>query len=169
MIVIVFGLPGSGKTYFAERVAHMLHAAYISSDEIRRELFKQSSSYAENEKALVYEEMMKRMLKTATYKEVVLDATFSDIEIRQKFINEAKKNSRVCIIEIYADEDLIKQRLLLPRKNSDANFEVYKKIKSKWRLPKNEHLILRSTNSNITEMLDKASDYFFQNEPGKYK
>lgn len=169
MIVIVFGLPGSGKTYFAERVAHMLHAAYISSDEIRRELFKQSSSYAENEKALVYEEMMKRMLKTATYKEVVLDATFSDIEIRQKFIDEAKKISRVCIIEIYADEDLIKQRLLLPRKNSDANFEVYKKIKSNWRLPKNEHLILRSTNSNITEMLDKASDYFFQNEPGKYK
>ena len=32
MIIIVLGLPGSGKTYFASRFAKLIHADYINSD-----------------------------------------------------------------------------------------------------------------------------------------
>ncbi|SFP80598.1 hypothetical protein SAMN05444277_10244 [Parafilimonas terrae] len=34
MIVIIAGLPGSGKSYFAGRIAQMLSVAYINNDKI---------------------------------------------------------------------------------------------------------------------------------------
>ena len=39
MIVIVFGLPGSGKSYFASHLASMINADYINSDKVRRTMF----------------------------------------------------------------------------------------------------------------------------------
>jgi predicted kinase len=39
MTVIVFGLPGSGKSYFATRLAELLNASYISSDQLRMQLY----------------------------------------------------------------------------------------------------------------------------------
>ena len=38
MVVIVFGLPGSGKSYFASRLAGIISADYINSDRVRREI-----------------------------------------------------------------------------------------------------------------------------------
>jgi len=35
MIIIVFGLPGSGKSYFASKLAERINARYINSDVIR--------------------------------------------------------------------------------------------------------------------------------------
>src|SRR5690349_5548442 len=101
MIVIIFGLPGSGKSYFAQRLAQILHAKYINSDTVRKELFI-TPSYSADEKKLVYNEIKKRMMKEAFQKEIVIDATFSNIETRQDFIQTAKKFSTVFIIEIYA-------------------------------------------------------------------
>jgi predicted kinase len=62
MIVIVTGLPGSGKSYFASRLASMLDADYINSDRIRKNLFTQRT-YSEEEKLKVYEEMLLQMRK----------------------------------------------------------------------------------------------------------
>jgi predicted kinase len=59
MIVIVFGLPGSGKSFFASRLAKMINADYINSDMIRKEMFA-SSTYSEKEKAAVYNVMIEK-------------------------------------------------------------------------------------------------------------
>ncbi|HEX5153371.1 MAG TPA: AAA family ATPase [Parafilimonas sp.] len=160
MIIIVCGLPGSGKSYFAQRLSQMLHAAYISSDAVRKELFR-NPSYSDEEKRKVYDEMMKRISDAEYYKEVAVDATFSDVETRRNFIREAKKIAPVFIVEIVADEDLIKQRLAVPRQDSNADFAVYKKMKSTWPLFTEPHLVLHSTNDNIADMLDETTDYLF--------
>ena len=52
MIVIVMGLPGSGKSYFASRLAAAIHATYISSDKVRKILIARRT-YLEKEKELV--------------------------------------------------------------------------------------------------------------------
>ncbi len=60
VIVIVFGLPGSGKSYFASRLAEMLKAEYINSDIVRKQLLTQKT-YSEKEKLSVYDSMLEKM------------------------------------------------------------------------------------------------------------
>lgn len=159
MIVIVFGLPGSGKSYFARRLSGLIKGAYINSDKVRQEMLQQKT-YTEEEKLLVYNQMMKVTNSIAKQNTiVVLDATFYKDDIRSNFIYEAEKANRIVFIEVVADENIIRERLKTPRPESDADFEVYKKIKAQWEPMKQPHLVLESTNDNIEEMLGKASDY----------
>ena len=162
MVVIVTGLPGSGKSYFAIRAAQMLNAKYISSDKLRKEMFAKPT-YSSAEKLWVYNEMMRRTTEALEQrKDIVLDATFYSNDLRQKFMNETKNISEAYVIEVYAQEDLVKERLSLPREESDADFKVYTTVKKEWEPYNEEHLVLRSTNHNITEMLERTANYLFE-------
>jgi predicted kinase len=160
MIIIVFGLPGSGKSYFASHLAELINAAYINSDIVRKKMFDKRT-YSIEERLLVYNEMLRQMREAAkkhTY--VVLDATFYKDDIREKFVKEAKDIYDVIFIEVRAEEYVVKKRLEKARKESEADFEVYKKIKTEWEPLSEEHLILQSTDNNIQDMLEKTSAYF---------
>ena len=75
------------------------------------------------------------------------------------FVDEMKGKGGIFFIEIQADENTTRERLKKPRPDSEANFEVYKLI-SKQNEPLEEpHLILKSTDDNIDEMLRKSSEY----------
>lgn len=165
MIIIVFGLPGSGKSYFSNRLARHLDAYYISSDILRKRIIR-NPSYSEQEKILVYEDMQEAMFDHLhTRKHLVLDGTFYKAAIRNSFINEAEKlNKDILFIEVAADEALIKKRLQSARNDSDANFDTYKKIKHEFEPFEKEHLVLKSTNSNIEQMLARAVTYIYANE-----
>lgn len=159
MVVIVFGLPGSGKSYFARRLAELINADYINSDVVRQELLNKKT-YSEQEKLFVYNEMVNRMkARMKQNRNVIIDATFYKHDIRKLFTREAKIKNEVAFIEVVADEAVISERLKTPRAESDADFEVYKKIKEQWQPLQQPHLVLQSTNDNIGEMLHKASDY----------
>ena len=159
MIVIVFGLPGSGKSYFASRLAKMINAGYINSDRLRKEMFK-DRTYSEQEKAAVYKAMLEKMKEAMNQdKNLVLDATFHKNETRKLFIREAERKDGIFFIEIKADENIIRERLKEERSYSEADFEVYKFIRQHYEPLKERHLILESTNENIDSMLQKAADY----------
>lgn len=165
MVIIVFGLPGSGKSYFASRLAGMMQAVHINSDRLRKEMFHQRS-YTDREKAVVYNEMLKKAKEAiGQNKNVVLDATFHRNEKRELFEEEIKGEARVFFIEIAADEAMIMQRLKRERTDSEANFEVYKKILRQWEPLHASHLILESTNTNVDAMLQKAAQYL-RNDKG---
>ncbi len=155
--MIVMGLPGSGKSYFAEKLAGKMEAEYISSDRVREELFEKRT-YSKAEKARVYEEMLKRTeLAISHNKPVVLDATFYEEETRDMFLKNL--GIQTFIIEIRASESLIKERLKKNRLYSEADFEVYQMIRNKWIEVKQPHLVLESTDDNIDDMLNKALEY----------
>jgi len=159
VVTIVTGLPGSGKSYFASRLADLLGAAYIKSDEVRKQLLSKKT-YSEKEKLSVYDVMLEKMKKLLIEKkDIVLDATFYKQAIRSKFLEAVKGKENSYLIEVKASVPLTRERLKIQRPDSDADFEVYKKIKKQWEPLKEEHLIIRSTNDNIREMLQKASDY----------
>lgn len=159
IVVIVFGLPGSGKSYFAERLAERMNAAYLSSDRIRNKIL-QNKTYSDVEKQLVYKEMLTRMNAGIDQnKNVLLDATFYRKDIRQLFTQEAQRRSLAFFIEVCADASVIRSRTEKKRPESDADMEVYKKIKNEWQPLPFPHLILQSTNNNIEEMLQKATDH----------
>lgn len=159
MIVIVFGLPGSGKSYFASRLAKMIHADYVNSDKVRKEIFEKRI-YSDQEKKAIYHEMLKKMKEAVMQKkDLVLDATFHKKDIREMFVAAMKGKEEISFIEIQADEKIIKERLKKPRLYSEADFEVYKLIKQQNEPIDEAHLILKSTDENIDEMLQKASEY----------
>ncbi|MGZ8557438.1 MAG: AAA family ATPase [Chitinophagaceae bacterium] len=95
MIVIVFGLPGSGKSYFASRLAKMINAGYVNSDRLRKEMFK-NRTYSSQEKAAVYNVMLEKMKEAMNQNmNIVLDATFHKNETRKPFLQEMKGKNKV--------------------------------------------------------------------------
>jgi len=159
MIIIVFGLPGSGKSYFASRLAKVVNAGYVNSDRVRKENFEKRE-YSDQGKKAVYDKMLEQMKDSVKQKKnLILDATFHKKNIRKMFVEEMKGKGGVFFIEIQADEHIARERLKSPRPYSEADFEIYKLI-SKQNEPLEEpHLILKSTDDNIDEMLRKASEY----------
>lgn len=158
MIVIVFGLPGSGKTFFAKALAKTIKATYINSDTIR-ETFPDPNRYSRQDKNIVYDMMLKKML-TAMHegKTVVLDATFYKNDFRRRFSTYAREQDMLHFIEVVADESVIKHRLS-QRQDSHADFKVYRLVKSEWDPVEFPHLTIQSTDQNIDQMISQATEY----------
>ncbi len=159
MIIIVMGLPGSGKSYFAEHLARAIDAYYVNSDRVRKRM-NSPRTYSTKEKLTVYNEMIKQMqLAVQQKKDIVLDGTFYRHSIRKMFMQKARRAGGIVFIEVRATESLIQERLQQKREDSEADSKVYHIIKAQWEPLAESHLILQSTNENITGMLHAAIDY----------
>lgn len=160
MIILVSGLPGSGKSYFAERLAGRISAEYLNSDRVRIELHA-SGKYSVEDKLVVYKEMLLRTMKAFDdgY-DVVVDATFYHHTMREMFLRLADGYKQMLLlIEVVADEALIRERLSRPRKYSEADYQVYEKIRDDFEGITMPHLVLESTDDNLDEMLNRAITY----------
>jgi predicted kinase len=160
MIVLIAGLPGSGKSYFAVKLSAKLGAMYISSDKVRKGL-DALGKYSFKNKMEVYFEMVKMANRLLLdQKTVVVDATFYLNSMRTLFYKLAKThNSEICLVYINANEALIKERLSKPRQDSEADFKVYEQIRDQFQPINTTHLKLESTNDNVTSMVDKALEF----------
>lgn len=160
MIILVAGLPGSGKSYFAERLADKLEAAYINSDRVRLAL-QATGKYSFDDKLLVYKEMLLQATQAIDQKrDVVVDATFYLHTMREMFFRlAAGYNLDVRIIEVVADEGLIRQRLQKQRKYSEADFTVYEIVRDAFEKITIPHLTLQSADNNVEDLLNQAESY----------
>jgi len=160
MNIAIFGLPGSGKTYFAKQFALKINALHLSSDAVRKDML-QMGHYEEQAKSTVYEAMLQLMEKANKKQQnVVLDATFNKRHIRNLFIEKSRElHHQLYFIEIKADESVIRERLRHQRPDSEADFVVYLKIKEEFEQIEEDHLVLNSDKESLNEMLYKAVVY----------
>jgi len=160
MIIIVFGLPGSGKTYFSEKLAEKIGAKHISSDIIRKQLVP-SPTYSNDEKLLIYKKMFDIMYDYVDRREhLILDGTFYKAWIRDNFIEQINLlNKDIKFIEIKADKATVRERLSHQRKESDADYDIHCLIEQEFEPYIKEHLVLHSTNDNIDDLLERAVSY----------
>jgi predicted kinase len=160
MLILVVGLPGTGKTTFAEKLAKEINGIHINSDKIRIEIGKQGE-YDSTSKAAVYkalQEKAEEILKQQ--KHIVVDATLYKNILREPFTELAVQyKTPIMWIELKADEKVVRDRVEVKRKYSEANFEVYQKIKAAYEPLGIDHLVLWSDRLEITEMIKKAKDY----------
>ena len=125
MILVVFGLPGAGKTTLAKAVAQRLGWKHLNTDIIRNEFIKEKT-YSDEEKQKVYDLLFEQAGKYAE-KGVVLDGTFYMKELREKI----KDKGEVFFIKCTAPEEIVRKRMEERglSTQSDADFLVYLKIK----------------------------------------
>lgn len=160
MLIIVTGLPGAGKTTFAEALAGAIQARHFNSDKVRDALGKRGQ-YDEATKEAIYMEMEKLTQAALSRKEsVVLDATFYKESLRLPYVLLAGEcNAHLFWIEVKASEASIRRRVEEKRRYSEADFEVYLQIKRIWEPMQPGRLVLWSDELSTEEMVGKAKDY----------
>lgn len=154
------GLPGSGKSFLAERLASVLSANYISSDRERNRMGKRDH-YSPEDKLRVYRHLV-RLAETAFIKDntVIVDATFHLQEMRELFSNlAAEEGAAIFYLYITADDELIRERLQKPRTESQADFSVYQLIKEEFEPFAMKVIVLESKKDNIAFLLEKALNF----------
>jgi len=163
MIIVVFGLPGTGKSYFSKHFAEKLNAEYVNTDEIRYNMNKMGE-YDNETKQLIYNQLMKEVKKRLQFaSNVIVDGTFHERSKRNQIKTQARKlNQRTVFIELKSNDSLAKKRLKKKREFSEADYKVYQQIKSKFEPLQKPHLELLSNNRNVNELVDKAKNFIYE-------
>lgn len=160
MIIMVMGLPGSGKTYFARHLSERLGILYLGSDQTRKEITAMGK-YSVRDKQNVYDEMRSRAEQHLQLGEpVILDATFYKEGLRLPFEILAK-NKGIPLVKLWVEApvEVIKERVSSQREDSDADFAVYEKLAADFEPPSAPYLKLISTQDNLYSMLTEAVQY----------
>jgi hypothetical protein len=147
MLVLVCGLPGSGKSTVAAAVNERLSGELLRTDEIRKALFDKPD-YTKEEKEFVYDQIEKLVeIWLMRGKSVVIDGTFYRKALRKRFIDISKGlKVPIKIVECVCGENVVEKRMGCRRGDpSDADFCVYKKVKSQWEPIKEKHITVDTT------------------------
>jgi aminoglycoside phosphotransferase family enzyme/predicted kinase len=145
-LVLVGGLPGTGKSTFARSLSEPGNLTLIRSDLVRKELAGISPSsrissewnqgiYTPSWTERTYEECLNRAEEILFQgKRVVVDATFREDANRRKFLELA---SRLAVPAVFflcqADPEVVQSRLRRRQGDaSDANWSTYQKAADEW-------------------------------------
>ncbi len=157
---MVYGLPGTGKTFFARHLKEESGACHLNTDIIRAESDKKGR-YDEKSKQEVYDSLFhltEEKLKNGH--NVIVDGTFHKQERRERIKDIARKTGHpVFFIEIKASDDTVKNRIRPGREVSEADFQVYLKIKEEFEEVSENNLVLWSDRENIETMIKRAREY----------
>jgi predicted kinase len=159
---MVFGLPGTGKTFFSEHLAKKLNAVHLNTDIVREKLnFK--GDYSGKTKQQVYNELFKHAQKE--FKKganVIVDGTFH-LNRRRRQLEELTKEEgrKIHFIEIKASEKTARKRLKKSRKHSEADFDVYEKIKNEFEPLNQDCLIIWTDTEDMEVLINKAEKYIY--------
>jgi aminoglycoside phosphotransferase family enzyme/predicted kinase len=131
MVIIMSGLPGTGKTSVAEDLAGYLGAERLATDELRRKI-DQHPDYSKKHKRSVYAALMKEAEKRLEKgKSVILDGTFFKRDMRRRAEELAGEHGKISIlIEVVCPEEIVRKRIedrcQAGTDASEADYKVFK-------------------------------------------
>lgn len=161
VLIVVSGLPGTGKTFFSERLADLFPCAILETDFLRRLLFGRPA-YTAQESARLFDachRLIEDLLSQGI--PVILDATNLVESHRMRLYNIADRaDAKIVLVRVEAPVETVRQRLLARASvadgeaHSDADWSVYKKMRPSAEPIGRAHYAV-DTSRDITPVLDK--------------
>lgn len=154
MIILVTGLPGTGKTSLAKDLSLLIEASLLSSDQVRKELLD-TPTYSDEEKELVYRVLFllaKYIHRTG--KNCVIDASFFKEKLRQKAISVLNSDAnKFRIVECSCPDDVAIKRIKSRKSGySDADESVFYKIKEEYEPISEKHVTIDTSQASPAEL-----------------
>lgn len=143
-LILVSGLPGTGKSTLSRSLARRGNFEVIRSDVVRKEIFAEEASqqtnllYTSERTQRIYDECLERARRLLQKgKRVIVDATFQREQDRQNFLQLAIDcGTRTAWFECAASPEITKQRIEARHGDaSDADWSVYQLVRSRWQPP----------------------------------
>jgi hypothetical protein len=159
-LILVTGLPGSGKTTFASALADRLGARHCNTDIIRHEL-GMLGQYDLEDKKRIYEQLLASTADSLrSGKTVIVDATFYRNELRKPFLDlAADEGVPVRWIYLEAKAEVIRERMQTERAYSEADFDVYLKIRDQYEPLQSVYLHVPTDFLPLQELLQETMAY----------
>jgi predicted kinase len=159
VLVIISGLPGTGKSYFCNRLAERMPSVILESDALRKALFPKPN-YSQTESTRLFKAirlLVERLLRRGL--SIILDATNLSERYREYFYSIAERlDVKLVVVSVEAPPLLVKERLEArlgnPQEKSDASWEVYQKMsRSVEKITRKYYAV--DTSRDITPVLEK--------------
>ncbi len=157
--IAVSGLPGTGKSYFCNKLAQRLPFLILESDALRKVLFP-SPSYDSQESSRLFRAvhlLIERLMKKGV--SLILDATNLSERYREHLYSIADRlDVKLILVQVEAPPQVVYERLRARRENtesrSDADWEVYQRMKPSVQKIRHNYYAV-DTSKDITPVLDK--------------
>lgn len=157
--IVVSGLPGTGKSYFCNKLAERLPLIILESDVLRKVLFS-PPSYSLMESSRLFRathRLIERLLERGI--SLVLDATNLSERYRERLYSIADRlDARLILVRVEAPPEVVQKRLEGRRgkgvSTSDADWEIYQRMKPSVQKILRNHYVA-DTSRDITPVLDK--------------
>jgi predicted kinase len=161
-LLLLYGFPGSGKTYFARQFCEAIQAAHLEEDKIHNELFEKPSYTEQEKRTLLYlmEFMTTEFLKSGV--SVVYDMNAMRRGHRRSLKELANSNgAKTLVVWIQLDAETAylrnskrDRRRLDDRYAAGYDFESFKQIASRMQPPENlENFIVISGKHSFPSQL----------------
>ena len=158
MLVLTIGLPGSGKSTFARRLAPEIDATILESDALRHLLVKQPSySRTENRRLFAALHAAAHAL-LGSGRSVIIDATsVRESDRIPAYELAGRTGARLIQLSFSASREVIEQRLagrsnaVDPADNSSAGIGVYRRMAETAEPPKREHWSIDTSDDAATD------------------
>ena len=160
-LVIVSGLPGTGKSYFSRKLAERLPSIVVESDALRKQLFPTPTYSAEESHRLFCgcHRLIEDLLGGGI--SVILDATNLVEHHREPLYRIAQRlQAKLILVQVEAPRELVRQRLqgraegVNREDKSDAGWSIYQRMRNRVeRISRNYFAV--DTSRDITPVIDK--------------
>ncbi len=178
-IILIFGLPGSGKTTLSRGLSQEIKVPLLTTEYIRSRLFneicvKGDKDFSKKELDITYNTILVcAEYLVASGSAVIVDGVYRFQSQREQIKNLANKvGIKFFPIFLHCLDEVIIDRLIAKKKIDSiapAGVETFKRIKRQYEYPSDKHIPIDTSNITAKELTTMVLDLLFSKKNDKIR